>query len=59
MVTDMKSDEKVPFAGPSAQLDKFVNQTVKLTATVSSQGQAKVFRPESIDQVSATCEPAK
>jgi hypothetical protein len=55
MVTDQKTGEKVPFAGP-AQLDKYVNQTVKLTGTIVAQGQEKVFRPEAINQVAATCE---
>ena len=53
-ITEPKTGEKVPFSGPAA-LDKYVNQTVKLTGTVTG----KVFQPESIDQVSATCEPAK
>ena len=55
MVTDQKTGEKVPFSGPS-QLDKYLNQTVKLTGTIIAQGQDKVFKPESINQVSATCE---
>jgi len=52
VITDQKSGEKVPFAGP-AQLEKYVNQTVKLTGTMAAQGQ---FKPESINQVAATCE---
>lgn len=54
-ITDQKTGEKVPFSGP-AQLDKYLNQTVKLTGTVVAQGQEKVFKPESINQVAATCE---
>lgn len=57
-ITDQKTGEKTPIAGPD-QLDKYVNQTVKLTGTISSQGQEKVFKPESISQVSATCEAGK
>jgi hypothetical protein len=58
-IRDQKTGENVPFAGPSAQLDKYLNQTVKLTGTVSGQGQDKVFRHESIDQFAATCEKVK
>src|SRR5215471_18109926 len=54
-ITDAKTGDKTPFAGPE-QLDKYVNQTVALTGTMSSQGQEKVFKPESINPVSATCE---
>ena len=55
LITDQKSGEKVPFTGP-AQLDKYVNQTVKLTGTVGAQGGDKAFKPESINQISPTCE---
>ena len=55
MITDQKTGEKVPFSGPS-QLDNYLNQTVKLTGTVVAQGQEKVFKPESLNQVAATCE---
>jgi len=58
-ITDQKTGEKVPFAGPAAQVDKYLNQTVKVTGTISSEGQSKVFKPESIDQVAASCEKAK
>ena len=58
-ITDQKTGEKVPFAASAEQLDKYLNQTVKLTGTVSGQGQGKIFRPESIDQVAATCEKGK
>src|SRR6266436_5147992 len=54
MITDQKSGEKVPFNGP-VQLDKYVNQTVKLTGTIA-QGGDKAFKPESINQISPTCE---
>lgn len=54
-VSDQKTGEKIPFSGP-VQLDKYVNQTVKLTGTMAGQGQEKVFKPESINQVAATCE---
>jgi hypothetical protein len=58
VITESKSGTKVPFAGP-AQLEKYVNQTVTLTGTMASQGQDKVFKPESISQVAATCEKAQ
>jgi len=54
-ITDQKTNQKVPFPGP-AQLDQYINQTVKLTGTMVAQGQDKVFRPESVSKVSATCE---
>jgi hypothetical protein len=57
-ITDQKTGEKTPIAGPD-QLDKYLNQTVKLTGTIASQGQEKVFKPDSISQVSATCEKSK
>jgi hypothetical protein len=55
VISDPKTGTKVPVAGP-AQLEKYVNQTVTLTGTISSQGQDKVLKPESINQVAATCE---
>lgn len=55
IITDQKTGEKTPVAGPD-QLDKYLSQTVKLIGTIGSQGQEKVFKPESISQVSATCE---
>ena len=51
-ITDAKTGDKTQFAGPE-QLDKYLNQTVSLTGT---QGQDKAFKPESINQVSASCE---
>src|SRR6476660_781244 len=54
-ITDQKTGEKVPFSGP-AQLEKYLNQTVKVTGTLVAQGQEKVFKPESINQVANTCE---
>ena len=58
LITDQKSGEKVPFNGP-AQLDKYVNQTVKLTGTMASQGSDKVFKPETINQISPSCEKSQ
>ena len=58
VVTDQKSGEKVPFGGP-AEIDKYVNQTVKLTGTMAVQGSEKVFRPQTINQVATSCEKAK
>jgi hypothetical protein len=57
-ITDQKTGEKTPIAGPD-QLDKYVNQTVRLTGTMDSQGQEKIFKPDSISQVSATCEKSQ
>lgn len=54
-ITDSSSSEKYSFPGPS-QLDNYVNQTVKLSGSVSSGANGeKVFRPESISPVSNSC----
>ncbi|HEY1240356.1 MAG TPA: hypothetical protein VGF16_07345 [Bryobacteraceae bacterium] len=54
-ITDSSSHEKYSFPGP-AQLDNYVNQTVKLNGSVSSGAKGeKVFRPESISPVSNSC----
>ena len=53
-ITDQKTGAKVPFAGP-AQIDKYLNQTVRLTGTI----QDNVFKPEAINQVAATCEKSQ
>jgi len=58
VITDQGSGEKVPFAGPS-QLDRFLNQTVKLTGTVSGQGADKVFNAETVAQVAPSCTKAQ
>lgn len=55
-VTDLKTGDKTQIAGPE-QLEKFLNQTVTLTGTIGSQD--KVFKPESVNQVSPTCEKSK
>ena len=55
LITDQKSGEKVAFAA-SARLDKFVNQTVKLTGKVVARQGEKVFQPESVEPVSSSCE---
>ncbi|HTP30704.1 MAG TPA: hypothetical protein VMJ75_00930 [Candidatus Acidoferrales bacterium] len=57
-ITDQKTGEKLPFEGPQ-QLDKFVNQTVTLTGTMTTQGSNRVFKPESINTVSPSCESPK
>jgi hypothetical protein len=54
-ITDQKTGEKIPFTAP-AQIEKYVNQTVKLTGTMVTKGQEKAFQPESINPVSATCQ---
>lgn len=57
-MTDQKTGEKTSIAGPD-ELDKYVNKTVQLIGTLSTQGQEKVFKPESVSQVSASCEKSK
>jgi hypothetical protein len=55
VITDSSSHEKYTFPGP-AQLDAYVNQTVKLTGSMQSGGNGeKTFRPESIAPVSSSC----
>ena len=58
VIADQTSGEKVPFTGP-VQLDRFVNQTVKLTGTMSGAGADKTFKPEAIAQVSPSCGKAQ
>jgi len=54
-ITDKDSHEKVTFPGP-AQLDAYVNQTVKLMGSMETKDTGeKVFRPESLSPVSPTC----
>lgn len=54
-ITDSSSHEKYSFPGP-AQLDAYLNQTVKLTGSMQSGTNGeKVFRPESIAPVSSSC----
>ena len=55
VITDSSSHQKYNCPGP-AQLDAYVNQTVKLTGSMQSGGNGeKVFRPESIAPVSSSC----
>lgn len=58
VIADQATGQKVPFSGP-AQLDRFVNQTVKLTGTMAGEGTDKAFKPETISQVSPSCGPAQ
>lgn len=51
-ITDQRSGEKVPFSGPE-KLDQYVNQTVTLTGTMTTD---KSFKPETIKSVAASCE---
>lgn len=55
VITDQQSGEKLTFPGPD-QLDNYVNQTVRLTGTMSSQGSSKAFKPQRISTVSSTCQ---
>jgi len=50
LVADQGSGQKVQFNGP-AQLDRYVNQTVRVTGTMSGNN----FAPETIAQVSPSC----
>lgn len=54
-ITDQASHQKVTFPGPT-QLDRFVNQTVRLTGRMveSSSGQ-RTFEPNSISTISSSC----
>lgn len=58
VITDQKTGDKYPFSGP-AQLDKFVNQTVKLSGAMTGQGADKMFKPDRIAPVATTCEKAQ
>ncbi len=54
-ITDSSSHDKYTFSGP-AQLDRYVNQTVKLTGSMESGDHGeKVFRPQSLAPVSSSC----
>ena len=54
-ITDSSSHEKYTFPGPS-QLDRYVNQTVKLTGSMESGDHGeKIFHPESLAPVSTSC----
>jgi hypothetical protein len=56
VVTDQKSNEKLSFSG-SPQLDKYLNQTVKLTGSVMTRDSGeKIFQPESIATVAPSCD---
>lgn len=58
VVTEQTSNEKFSFSG-NAQLDKYVNQTVKLTGSVMTRESGeKVFQPDTIATVAPTCEGA-
>ncbi|HTA42284.1 MAG TPA: hypothetical protein VK789_07550 [Bryobacteraceae bacterium] len=57
-ITDSKSGEKIAFAAPD-QLQKYINQTVQLTGTVTNRNGDKAFRPESVKAVSPSCERAQ
>jgi hypothetical protein len=53
-ITDKASGEKLTFAAPD-QLQRYVNQTVQLTGTMTTRGGEKAFRPESVKSVSPSC----
>lgn len=57
VITDKKSGQKITFGGPN-QLDKFINQTVQLSGTVTSRAGSQSFRPESLKPVSPSCDNA-
>jgi hypothetical protein len=54
-ITDQKSGEKLSFAAPD-QLQKYLNQTVQLTGTVSSHAGQKTFQAQSLKAISPSCE---
>ena len=55
MITDKDSHDKYTFPGP-AQLDTYVNQTVKLVGNMETSNTGeKMFRPESLSPVSPSC----
>jgi hypothetical protein len=58
MITDSKSGEKYTFGAPD-QLQRYLNQTVQLTGTVTTQGADKAFRPSSVKSISPSCERAQ
>lgn len=54
-ITDQDSHQKVMFPGP-AQLDRYVNQVVKLTGSMMVRDNGdKVFRPETVASVASSC----
>jgi hypothetical protein len=54
-IADQASKKKVAFPGP-AQLDQFINQTVRLIGNLVDDGNGnKVFQPDSVSRVSASC----
>ena len=55
-ITDSKSGEKYTFGAPD-QLQRYLNQTVQLTGTVT--GADKAFRPSSVKSISPSCEKAQ
>jgi hypothetical protein len=54
-ITDAKSGEKYTFGAPD-QLQRYLNQTVELTGTVTNQGADKAFRPSSVKSIAPSCE---
>jgi hypothetical protein len=54
VIDDKKSGDKIKFTA-SSKLDAYVNQTVELTGTMSSQGGEKMFQPETVKSVAASC----
>jgi hypothetical protein len=54
-ITDSRSGEKYSFGAPD-QLQKYLNQTVQLTGTVTMRGGEKSFRPETVKSLSSSCE---
>lgn len=54
-ITDSRSGEKYSFGAPD-QLQRYLNQTVQLTGTVTTKGGEKSFRPESVKSLSPSCQ---
>jgi hypothetical protein len=55
MIADQASGQKVAFLA-SEQLEKYVNQTIKLSGKVVVRGGQRQFQPERVQPVSTSCE---
>lgn len=54
-ITDNKSGERTTFMA-NDRIERFVNQTVQLTGSMTRKGADKAFRPSAVTTVAATCE---
>jgi hypothetical protein len=58
VITESKSGQKLTFGAPN-QLEKYLNQTVQLTGTMSNKGGERAFQPETVKPVSPSCGTSK